>query len=52
LGNLSGAETIIRILRNEGIKFVFGNPGTTEVSLLDEMNVKRAPLVNQKEPFL
>ena len=34
-----GAEILIEILRSEGTKFIFGNPGTTELPLIDALVV-------------
>jgi benzoylformate decarboxylase len=34
-----GAEILLEILRSEGVKFIFGNPGTTELPLIDELVV-------------
>src|SRR3989339_2216141 len=33
----TGAETLLACLKNEGVKYVFGNPGTTEVAILDAL---------------
>jgi benzoylformate decarboxylase len=34
---MKGAEAFLRCLKTEGIKYIFGNPGTTEVALLDAL---------------
>jgi len=34
-----GAEILLEILRSEGIRFIFGNPGTTELPLIDALVV-------------
>jgi benzoylformate decarboxylase len=34
-----GAEILLEILRSEGTRFVFGNPGTTELPLIDALIV-------------
>jgi benzoylformate decarboxylase len=34
-----GAQILLEILRSEGIRFVFGNPGTTELPLIDALVV-------------
>jgi benzoylformate decarboxylase len=34
-----GAEILLEILRSEGIKYIFGNPGTTELPLIDALVV-------------
>jgi benzoylformate decarboxylase len=33
----SGAELLVEILRDEGVRHVFGNPGTTELPLVDAL---------------
>src|ERR1700710_273025 len=32
-----GASILLEILRSEGVKFIFGNPGTTEFPLMDAL---------------
>ena len=32
---MNGADAVLACLRAEGIKYIFGNPGTTEIPLLD-----------------
>ena len=34
---MNGAQAFLECLKLEGIKYIFGNPGTTEVSLLDAL---------------
>jgi benzoylformate decarboxylase len=34
-----GAEILLEILRSEGTRFIFGNPGTTELPLIDALIV-------------
>ncbi|MBV9391538.1 MAG: thiamine pyrophosphate-binding protein [Verrucomicrobia bacterium] len=34
-----GAEILLEILRSEGARFIFGNPGTTELPLIDTLVV-------------
>jgi len=34
---LRAADAVLRYLENEGIRYVFGNPGTTEVPFMDAM---------------
>ncbi|MCF3120164.1 thiamine pyrophosphate-binding protein [Streptomyces arenae] len=34
---LSGAELVLRVLREEGVDHVFGNPGTTELPLIQQL---------------
>ncbi|MCB6184870.1 thiamine pyrophosphate-dependent enzyme [Leeia sp. TBRC 13508] len=31
----SGADVLLEILENEGVEYIFGNPGTTELPLID-----------------
>lgn len=33
----SGSQLLVQILRDEGVKYVFGNPGTTELALLNTL---------------
>jgi len=42
LEEITASEAIIKILRNEKIKYVFGNPGTTETAILDELSDTKA----------
>jgi benzoylformate decarboxylase len=32
-----GAAVLLEVLRSEGVRYVFGNPGTTELSLMDAL---------------
>src|SRR5580698_1330155 len=32
-----GAEILLEILRSEGVEYIFGNPGTTELPLMDAL---------------
>jgi len=32
-----GAAVLLEILRSEGVKYIFGNPGTTELPLMDAL---------------
>jgi benzoylformate decarboxylase len=32
-----GAGLLLEILESEGVKYVFGNPGTTELALIDAL---------------
>ena len=32
-----GATVLLEILRSEGVEYVFGNPGTTELPLIDAL---------------
>src|ERR1700757_3316302 len=32
-----GAAVLLEVLRSEGARYVFGNPGTTELSLIDAL---------------
>ena len=38
---MKGADAFLACLRAEGIKYIFGNPGTTEIPLLDALSVTR-----------
>lgn len=35
--HLSGKRALLELLRQEGVEFIFGNPGTTELPLMDAM---------------
>lgn len=35
--HFSGKEILLRTLENEGVRYVFGNPGTTELPLMDSL---------------
>ena len=32
-----GADVTVEVLRSEGVRYVFGNPGTTELPLMDAL---------------
>ena len=34
---MTGKRAMVEMLRAEGVKYVFGNPGTTELPLLDAL---------------
>jgi benzoylformate decarboxylase len=34
---MSGKKALLELLRQEGVKHIFGNPGTTELPLMDEL---------------
>lgn len=34
---MTGAEILLSCIENEGVKYIFGNPGTTEVAILDAL---------------
>jgi benzoylformate decarboxylase len=34
---MNGAQVFLECLKQEGIKYIFGNPGTTEIALLDSL---------------
>lgn len=38
---VSGSQALLALLKQEGVKFVFGNPGTTELPLLDLLAVDK-----------
>ena len=35
MAEMSGAEAMFEMMVREGVKYVFGNPGTTELPLMD-----------------
>ena len=37
-GPRSGREILLELLASEGIRYIFGNPGTTELPLIDELS--------------
>ena len=37
MGRRRGAEVLLEVLRSEGAHYVFGNPGTTELPLIDAL---------------
>ncbi|MGU3540565.1 thiamine pyrophosphate-binding protein [Methylobacterium sp. A54F] len=37
LGARRGAEVLLEVLRSEGVRYIFGNPGTTELPLIDAL---------------
>ena len=34
---MTGGEALVRTLQAEGVRYVFGNPGTTEIPLMDAL---------------
>lgn len=32
-----GAAVVLEVLRSEGVRYIFGNPGTTELPLIDAL---------------
>src|SRR5919205_1782383 len=40
---LSGKRAFLELLRQEGVEVIFGNPGTTELPLMDALAVEAAP---------
>lgn len=32
-----GADVLLEILHDEGVEYIFGNPGTTELPLMDSL---------------
>ena len=44
LGARRGADVLLEILYSEGVEYIFGNPGTTELPLMDAL--LRAPQLN------
>jgi benzoylformate decarboxylase len=37
----SGAHALLELLKDEGVRFLFGNPGTTELPLLDALAIDK-----------
>ncbi|MCJ2077945.1 thiamine pyrophosphate-dependent enzyme [Methylobacterium sp. E-041] len=37
LGSRRGAMVLLEVLRSEGVRYIFGNPGTTELPLIDAL---------------
>lgn len=42
-GGRSGADLLVDALVDEGVRYVFGNPGTTELPLVDVLAERREP---------
>jgi benzoylformate decarboxylase len=40
---ISGKRAFLELLRQEGVEVIFGNPGTTELPLMDALAVETAP---------
>jgi benzoylformate decarboxylase len=40
---MSGRRAFLELLRQEGVELIFGNPGTTELPLMDALAVETAP---------
>jgi benzoylformate decarboxylase len=40
---MSGKRAFLELLRQEGVEVIFGNPGTTELPLMDALAVESAP---------
>jgi len=36
-GRRRGADLLVEVLRSEGVRYIFGNPGTTELPLIDAL---------------
>ncbi|WP_375463633.1 thiamine pyrophosphate-binding protein [uncultured Methylobacterium sp.] len=36
-GRRRGAQVLLEVLRSEGVRYIFGNPGTTELPLIDAL---------------
>ena len=34
---MTGSQALVETLLNEGVKYIFGNPGTSEVPIMDEL---------------
>lgn len=37
VGRRRGADLLVEVLRSEGVRYIFGNPGTTELPLIDAL---------------
>jgi benzoylformate decarboxylase len=37
MAHISGKHALAEVLRQEGVEYIFGNPGTTELPLMDEL---------------
>jgi benzoylformate decarboxylase len=40
---VSGKQALLALLRQEGVRYIFGNPGTTELPLMDALAVESGP---------
>jgi benzoylformate decarboxylase len=40
MSEISGAEAIFEFMVREGVRYVFGNPGTTELPLMDQFTAQ------------
>src|SRR5258708_5756779 len=40
---MSGKRAFLELLRQEGVEVIFGNPGTTELPLMDALAVETSP---------
>ena len=40
---MSGKRAFLELLRQEGVRVIFGNPGTTELPLIDALAVEQDP---------
>ncbi|HEY8014934.1 MAG TPA: thiamine pyrophosphate-binding protein, partial [Dongiaceae bacterium] len=40
---MSGKRAFLELLRQEGVEVIFGNPGTTELPLMDALAVETTP---------
>ena len=43
---MTGGEALVRTLQAEGVRYVFGNPGTTEIPLMVWQMLMQDPLVS------
>jgi benzoylformate decarboxylase len=43
MGVITGKRAFLELLRQEGVEFLFGNPGTTELPLMDALAVESVP---------
>jgi benzoylformate decarboxylase len=40
---IAGKHAFLELLRDEGVEYLFGNPGSTELALMDALAVEPAP---------
>lgn len=40
---IAGKHALLELLRDEGVRYLFGNPGSTELALMDALAVESAP---------
>ena len=37
MSTMTGSQALVKTLLNEGVKYIFGNPGTSEVPIMNEL---------------